>query len=287
MWIQYKASRGTTHKGFVANYEGRKITFSYRNTYDGKLYCVCNYPDGCHFNITVSWCKREVSDGDKVLTFSHVSQSGFYWNNLRKLCSEYYILFVVVIGLWIGILNQWVLFLWQSFISGLGFFRNFCHTKREDNNFCFGKPFNNLSNNVLSWRLQIPLSRKGGNFFRIFTYYDKQFTTEKTSRTCEVTNIWLDHFAFSQWQITYVKIRCPWAPRTIKEIELFCSFVTVLNGNTNIVSCSNVILVLPLEGIPCTGFVQETTKKKLSWNMTCGNCGFCLFISFCGISMIH
>ena len=55
---------------------------------------------------------------------------------------------------------------------------------------------------------------------------------------------------------------CPWAPRTIKEIELFCSFATVLNGNTNIVSCSNVILVLPLGGVPCTGFVQETTKKK-------------------------
>ena len=167
--------------------------------------------------------------------------------------------------------------------SCLAIFRNFCQTKREDNNFCFGKPFNNLSNNVLSWRLQIPLSRKGGNFFRIFAYYDRQFTTKKTSRTCEVTNIWLDHFAFSQWQITYVKIQCPWAPRTIKEIELFCSFVTVLNGNTNIVSCSNVILVLPLTGIPCT---RGPPKKN--------HCGIWLVaivasasISFCGIFIIY
>ena len=68
--------------------------------------------------------------------------------------------------------------------------------------------WNSLRNNVQSQRLYMPLNKKVKTFFYILAYYGKQFTTKKASRTREVTNIWLDHFAFSQWQITNVKIQC-------------------------------------------------------------------------------
>ena len=85
MWIQYKASRGTTHKGFVANYEGRKITFLCRNTFDRKLQYVCNYPIGCFFHITVHCNKKsEISDSFIILITIRT-----LLKCIRKLCSEY------------------------------------------------------------------------------------------------------------------------------------------------------------------------------------------------------